>query len=209
MTPPKKETAAATKPKASTARKTPAKPKAAARAPRKTAKAIRNLRGMTVHARLYGKTPKDPFRIALNPRGQHGDATIVPVELIEDPTFVSGVGVLFEVITQTEFNELAYSQRVGYIERTDAPVIIRPEDTTVATAPDWDGKGRRPQDVAVQRTPQGRQASEREFSTGMHTADVPGSDAALHQMLSAGNEALPDGADIASRRVVVERVRGA
>lgn len=178
------------------------------RAPRKTAKAIRNLRGMTVHARLYSKTPKDPFRIALNPRGQHGDATIVPADLIEDPTFLAGVGVLFEVITQTEYKNLQYSQPVGYQQRTDAPTIERPEDTTVTSAPDWDGKGRLPQDREVTRTDRGRQASDREFGTGMHTTDVPGADHALHAQLKAGQEALPADVDLSSRRVVVERTRG-
>lgn len=195
--------------KKTTTRKAPVKAKTSTpRAPRRTAKAIRNLRGTVVHARLYSKNPKDPFRIALNPRGQHGDATVVPVELIDDPTFLAGIDVLFEVIPQTEFKNLRYSQPVGYQQRTDAPRVERPQDTTVTSAPDWDGKGRLPQDREVTRVERGSDAPVREFGTGMHTTDVPGSDHALHAQLKAGAEALPADVDLSSRRVVVERTRG-
>lgn len=201
---------AATKKTTTTAKKAPAK-KTTTRtaAPRKTAKTIRNLRGTVVHARFYSVSPKDPYRLALNPRGQVGDTSIIPVNLQDDPTFLSGVGVLWEVITATEAAKLRedYSP-VGYLGRTDAPQIIRVEDTTITSAPDWDGKGRLPQDREITRTPQGKQASEREFGTGVHTLDVPGSDAALHAGLKAGNEALPADVDLSSRRVVVERVKG-
>lgn len=195
--------------KTTTAKKAPAKASTTPRAPRKTAKTIRNLRGTVVHARLYSVSPKDPYRIALNPRGTVGDTTVVPVALQDDPTFLSGIGVLFEVITATEAKQLqgGYAP-VGYLGRTDSPEIVRPEDTTVTSAPDWDGKGRLPQDREVTRTSQGKQASEREFSTGMHTTDVPGSDTGLHAMLKAGQEAIPADVDITSRRVKVERVKG-
>ena len=203
----KKATTTAKKP--TTAKKAPAKSTTRTSAPRKTAKTIRNLRGTQVHARLRSKNPKDPFRIELQPRGQAGDTTVVPVELQSDPTFLDGIDVLWEVITASEAKELAAGYApTGYLGRNDAPVIIRPEDTTITTAQDWDGKGLAP----VERTVQGRQASQREFGTGMHTADVPGSDTGLHAQLKAaaeeGNNALPDGVDIASRRVSIERTRG-
>lgn len=192
-TAPAVEKAPARKPRAST--------------PRPTAKTIRNLRGTVVHARLLSQDPEKPFRIALQPRGLQGDTTTVPATLISDHTFVSGVDVLWEIITTTEARQVEY-QPVGYLGRTDAPQVIRPEDTTIASVEDWDGKGRVPQ----QRTPTGRQASEREFGTGLHTTDVPGADAALHQQLrqaqKAGETAMPDGVDIASRQVVIERARG-
>jgi hypothetical protein len=199
----KKQTAAAKK------ASTTAKPRATA--PRKSAKTIRNLRGTVVHARFYSVSPKDPYRLALNPRGQSGDTSVVPVALQDDPTFLAGIDVLWEIITATEAKALqgGYAP-VGYLGRSDAPQIIRTEDTTITSAPDWDGKGRLPVDREVKRTTQGKQLSERgEFGTGMHTVDVPGSDAALHAGLKAGQEALPDGVDISSRRVVVERVKGA
>lgn len=198
--------AATTKPKsASTAKKAaprPARPKAAT---------IRNLRGTVVHARLYSKDPEKPFRIALSPRGQQGDTTTVPADLVSDYTFTQGVGVLWEIITAAEAREAEYAP-VGYLGREDAPQIIRPEDTTVASAPDWDGKGRLPQDREVKRTSTGRQASEREAGTGMNLADFPGSDSGLHSQLraaqKAGESAMPPGVDVATRRVAVERVRG-
>lgn len=199
---------AAKKPTAKKGKTATAKP----RAPRKTAATIRNLRGTTVHARLFKLDHEKPFRIALNPRGQNGDTTTVPATLLDDATFLQGTGVLWEVITATEAKDLASSYPgVGYTERTDAPIVIRPEDTTVMSAEDWDGKGRVPQQRQVKRI-QGQEASNREYGTGMHTIDVPGSDQGLHAQLQAaqkaGESAMPENADLASRRVVVERVRG-
>lgn len=199
--------------KTTTAKKAPAKTATAKpRAPRKTAATIRNLRGTTVHARLYSLDREKPFRIALNPRGQSGDTTTVPVNLLDDDTFIKGTGVLWEIITATEAKQIAASApQVGYLERADAPVVIRPEDTTVMQAEDWDGKGRVPQQRQVKRI-QGQEASEREYGTGMHTIDVPGSDQGLHAQLQsaqkAGESALPENVDLSSRRVAIERVRG-
>lgn len=178
------------------------------RAPRKAAQTIRNLRGTVVHARLFSLDAEKPFRIALNPRGSNGDTTIIPVNLQDDPTYVAGVNVLWETITATEAKELKYGP-VGYLGRTDAAIIIRPEDNTLTTAKDWDGTGRRaPEDREVVRTERGKQASEREFGTGTRTTDVPGSDTALHALIKAGQDALPADVDISSRRVTIERVRG-
>lgn len=201
--------------KTTTRKKSLAAAKAPAR-PRKGPKTIRNLRELVVHGRLYSKSQKDPFRIALNPRGQVGDITIIPTDLTDDPTFLKGIGVLWEVITQSEARELeATYAPVGYLGREDAPQIIRDADTTITSADNWDGTGRRaPVDRNIKMKERGseQQHSDREFGTGMHTADVPGSDHALHAQLKAaqeaGTEALPDGVDLASRRVVVERVKG-
>lgn len=195
--------------KTTAAKKAPAQAKPRQSAPRKTAKTIRNLRGTVVHARLYSLDAEKPFRIALNPRGQNGDTTIIPVALQDDGTFVAGVNVLWEVLTATEAKELVYGP-VGYLGRTDAPQIIRQEDNTLTTAKDWDGTGRRaPQDREIVTKERGTDAPDREFGTGMHTADVPGSDSALHAQLKAGATALPEGVDISSRRVAVERIKGA
>lgn len=199
--------------KKTTATKAPAKTATAKpRAPRKTAATIRNLRGTTVHARLYKLDPEKPFRIALNPRGQHGDTKQVPANLLDDDTFVKGVDVLWEIITAAEAKAVAASApQVGYIQREDAPTIVRPQDTTITSAENWDGTGRLPQQREIKRI-QGQEASEREFGTGMHTADVPGSDQGLHAQLraaqKAGETAMPDGVDVQSRRVAIERVKG-
>ena len=192
-----------------TTRKAPAKKATTPRqaAPRKTAKTIRNLRGTVVHARLLSLDPTKPFRIALNPRGQNGDTTIVPVALQNDSTFVLGVNVLWEVLTATEAKALVYGP-VGYLGRTDSPKIIRPQDNTLTTAEDWDGTGRRaPEDRKIVNRKRGNE-TEREAGTGIHTIDVPGSDTGLHALLKAGQEALPTDVDISSRRVVVEHVKG-
>lgn len=177
-----------------TAKKAPAKSTTRTSAPRKAPKTIRNLRGTVVHARFYSLNPKDPYRIALSPRGQYGDTTIIPVALQEDPTFIQGVGILWEVITTTEAKKIAESYApVGYLGRENAPQVIRAEDTTIARQKDWDGKGRIPV---------------REAGTGMHTTDVPGSDTGLHEQLKAGQDALPPEANITDRRVTIERVKG-
>lgn len=196
-----------------TAKKAPAAAKKPS-PPRKGPKTIRNLRGTVVHARLYSQNQKDPFRIALNPRGQQGDTAVIPVALQDDGTYLQGVDVLWEVITQTEAKAIQYAP-VGYLGREDAPQVIRPEDSTVATADDWDGTGRRiPQERNLQHKERGSEQTH--GSTGMNLADLPGADHALHATLregqkaaeAMGQEATPEGVDVTSRRVVVERVKG-
>lgn len=206
-----------TEKKSSSKAKAPAK---RASTPRKTAKTIRNLRGTVVHLRLYSQSQKDPYRIELKPRGTQGDITTVPANLASDPTLTSAIGVLVEVITTAEANALRETYApVGYLGRSDAPVVVRPEDTTVSTADDWDGTGRRaPVDRNLEIKERGSEQvqSDREFGTGMHTTDIPGADHGLHATLKAGqdaaqamgSEATPEGVDVTSRRVVIERVKG-
>lgn len=193
--------------------KAPAK----ARAPRKTAQAVRNLRGTVVHLRLYSQSPKDPYRIELKPRGINGDATTIPAKLVDDPTLVSALGVMVEPITQTEFKALQRTYGpVGYLGRDETVVVVSDKDNTVTTADNWDGTGRRaPQERNVQHHERGSEMnqSDREFGTGMHVADVPGSDTALHADLKAqaaamGGNAVPEGVDLQSRKVTIEHVKG-
>lgn len=189
-----------------TAKKAPsaAKKTTTPRAPRKTQQWIRNLRGTVVHLRLYSQSPKDPYRIELAPRGYQGEITSVPVKLVDDPTLAQAVGVLIEFITETEAKQLQYQAGpVGYLGRGDEVTVVRPEDSTVATAADWDGKGRRPQDTL--RDARGREVPVRQVGTGQHFVDVPGSDPAMAAAARAGASAMPDGVDIASRRVVIEQ----
>lgn len=174
-----------------------AKPAAKPRAPKAGPKIIRNLRNMPVHLRL-GSDP--PYRIQLQPRGRQGDTASVPVALQEEYAFLRGVGTLFEVITQTEARKVEYGP-VGYVGRPDSATIYREEDTTIQTADNWDGKGRRaPEDRNIHRT-------------GQNLADVPGSDEGLHATIRAGqaevesNAALPEGVRF-DRQVTVERVKG-
>ena len=187
--------------------------------PRKTQVTIRNLRGTVVHMRLYSQNPKDPYRIELKPRGTQGDWTTVAAKYSDDPTLLQSVGVLVEVIPMTEAKALqATYGPVGYLGRTDAPQIIRPEDTTISTADNWDGKGTRPpQDRNFQMHERGSEMNQadRVAGTGMNLADVPGSDIGLHAGIRAqqevadpGNPATPEGVDLTSRKVVIEHVKG-
>ena len=198
------------------AAKTPKTPKT----PRKQALTIRNLRGTVVHLRLYSENPKDPYRIELRPRGTQGDWTTIPAKLTDDPTFTMAVGVLVEVIPLTEAKALSGGYApVGYLGRTDAPVVITAADSTVSTADNWDGKGNRaPQERNLKMHERGSEMTQadREFGTGMHTVDVPGADAGLHAGLKAqaavadalAKNATPEGVDVTSRRVVIEHVKG-
>jgi len=184
--------------------------------PRKTQVTIRNLRGTVVHMRLLSQNPKDPYRIELKPRYTPGDWTTVPAKLSDDPTLVQGIDVLVEVIPLSEARALQDSYGpVGYLGRTDAPVVITDADNTVSTADNWDGTGRRiPTERNFKMHERGSEMNQtdREFGTGMHTQDVPGSDAGLHAGLkaaqAAGKEALPPGADVSSRQVIIEHVKG-
>ncbi len=188
-------------------------------APKPAPVIIRNLRSVPVHLRLEGIGDK-PYRIQLAPRGNQGDTATVPVACQGDTPFTHGVGVLFEVITQTEKNklEVAYPA-TGYQTRT-ATEVIRPEDTTLATMPEWDGKGQAPYSE-VKRDSRNRQIPETQGRTGdhvnMNVHNFPGSDAGLHSQLAAGGDAaeaaalaakgvLPPGAF--PQRVVVEKARG-
>jgi hypothetical protein len=172
----------------------PAKP----RAPKAGPKIIRNITGVPVHFRLGNQ--KDPFRVQLAPRGQQGDTEAIPVALQQDYSFIKGNGQLFEIITETEARSLEYSP-VGYLGRVDAPKVYRQEDTTIQTADNWDGQGRRaPEDRNIR-------------TTGQKLSDVPGSDVALHDTIRGGqadvesNPAMPDGV-VFDRNVTVERVSG-
>lgn len=182
----------ATPSKTTTAAKAPAKP----RAPKAGPKIIRNITGVPVHFRLGSQ--KDPFRVQLAPRGQQGDTEAIPVALQQDYSFIQGRDRLFEIITETEARNLQYAQ-VGYLARDDAAQIYRQEDTTIQTADNWDGKGRRaPEDRNVR-------------TTGQKLADLPGSDVALHDTIRGGqaqtdaNPAMPEGV-VFDRSVKVERV---
>ena len=178
------------------ATKPPAKKAPARASTRKpTSKWIRNLHNCVVHVRV-GKH-KDPEHLNLEPRGTSGDTLAVDAQFTNDGSFVAGIGTLFEVITETEARDLqaSYPSR-GYRPHGEVQ-MVRPEDTEIMIAPDWDGEGRRPD--LVQKHP-----------TGMITTDVPGADAGLHAQIQEAedrNAALPPEAK-KPQRVVLERASG-
>lgn len=149
-------------------------------APAKKAKWIRNLRGVPVHLRLYGEGRTDPYRIQLNRRGLPGDIHQVPANLTDDGTFVAGIDVLFEVITESEARSIQYNVATGY---QGAPVVVeRPQDTVVSVVPDVDSKGK---------------------LIGPRVVRKPGSDR-QYEDLAEGNQALPKDAFKAATKI--ERV---
>lgn len=160
-------------------------------APKKGPKIIRNLRNMPVHLRLYSSlNPKDPFRVALEARGGRGDTSVIPINVQEAPQFVKGEGVLFEVITQTEYLKLEYE--IPSFERRDIAKVVRDEDTVISKQDNWDGA-------------KGTKQPERR-STGVNYYDAPGSDTGLHEKLRAAQDEA--GSFDPNRRVPIERVRG-
>jgi hypothetical protein len=153
---------------------------------RRTAKTIRNLRGTPVHLRLFGAGNDKPYRIELQPRGTSGDWHTVPASLTDDGTYVSGLGLLFEVIPTSEARAIQYQfAPVGLPPAT----VFRADENVVSREPEWDGTGQQPQ---------------RRAGAGPALADVLGSDAAMHESMREGNSALPEGAF--QQTVTVEKV---
>jgi len=192
----------------STPKKKPAakaKPAARKRAPRKKPSnvvLIKNLRQVPVHLRIQGELSDKLFRVELQPRGRVGDTAAIPKTLAESYQVVSGMGILFEQITETEAKNAVFPA-VGY-QQGEKAEIVRDADQVIATAEDWDGKGQSPRTQARKE--------------GQVFADVPGSDTALHEKLrSAQDEAssstrptaddmLPKGA--LQQKATIERVDG-
>lgn len=135
MTDEVKKPARTTTPRKVTPAKTRAKtvaktePKAPAR-PKKGPKIIRNLHAIGVHVRIENPEREKPFRVELKPRGTYGDIKSIPVGLQDSHEYRSGVGILFEVITETEARAIEYPA-VGYTPRLDAPILIREADTVI------------------------------------------------------------------------------
>jgi hypothetical protein len=144
-----------------------------------------------------------------------GDYDTIPAK------FVSGlkdVGVLYEIITETEKRELEYGPM--FYEAREQATILRDEDTVISTQENWDGKGRAPQnrEPVQRRDSHGHAILENDradVGAGPRYADVPGSDAAVHEGLRAGARQAADPSDAAlppgvsfDRRVTVERTRG-
>jgi hypothetical protein len=159
---------------------------------RRSAKTIRNLTNMLVHLRLQSPDADKPYRIELQPRGKPGDWHTVPARLTDTGTFLAGLDRRYEAIPLSEAKEIEYGPRMA--SHGPRAEVIRADQGVVHRGQDWDGTGRQPQQAAVT---QSRPA----------TADVPGSDAALHAALEGGGQsALPPGA--LDQRVTTERVKG-
>jgi hypothetical protein len=176
-----------------TTRKTPAKP----RATKPKAYYVRNIHNRVVHVR-YGKH-KDPEQLNLNPRGTPGDIGIVDAQYANDGSFLAGIDTLYEVITETEANQAKQSYVLP--TRQEKVEVVTDADSTILTAPNWDGKGR---NNPLQQT--------RTFGATPAYADIPGSDTPLHNALREEAKAqdpqsvLPPNAF--PQKVVVEKASG-
>lgn len=143
--------------------------KRTATTPRRTAKVIRNLRGTPVHIRLGPDDNK--YRIQLSRRGEPGDVSTVPANLIDDYTFTSGVGILFEIITQAEADNIVYGPSAT--NAVDPAKLVREEETVIKRVADVDTSPR---------------------NMGPTYINTPGSNVDLHAQLAEGNTALPSDA---------------
>lgn len=92
---------------------------------------IRNLRGIPVHLRLG--SANDPYRVALEPRGEQNDIAEIPERLAQGTTFSQSYrSGLFEVITQAEREAVEYGPMVdrrGVVDPlTGEAVQVLPSD---------------------------------------------------------------------------------
>lgn len=158
---------------------------------------------MPVHLRLNDSSGSRYF-IELQPRGTMGDVHRVPAALIDDHTFVSSVNQrIVEILTQTEVQKIDYGQ-VGY-RSPQAVKTTRPEDTTLVTKPDWDGRST--------RAPQRSIVTADQVTRSVEAPSFEQFPAELKRVTedrrATSEDMIPDGVDIESRKVTVERVRTA
>lgn len=166
---------------------------------------IRNLRNHPVHLRLRNPDADRPFFLQLTARGNVGDAERVPANVAESREFVEAVqGGVVEIVTLTELNKVEYPP-VGYLH-SPATQIVRPSDRDLMTVPDWDGKGRAPRHEAVIQRPLGDR-----FNAAPDVTAMPGADARMkvvgEDRKAGAADMIPDGVDLESRKVTVERIR--
>lgn len=204
---PTTKSAGSTAKKKSTVKKTTAaKPIAKTRVSTKPqARWIRNLRNHPVHLRLRNPEAERPFFLQLTARGGVGDAERVPANVAESREFIEAVqsGVV-EIVTLTELNKIDYPA-VGYLH-SPATQIVRPSDRDLTTVPDWDGKGRAPRHEAVIQRPLGDR-----FNAAPDVTSMAGGDAKMkvvgEDRKAGAADMIPDGIDLESRKVTVERIR--
>jgi hypothetical protein len=84
---------------------TKAKPAPKKSTPSNTNKYVRNVRGVDVRV-----TFDSGRRIQLAPRGQRNDMTAISKEELDDPIFLNNLGMLYEVISSSEANEIREKQ---------------------------------------------------------------------------------------------------
>jgi len=87
-------------------RKAPVKKAAVARKPASPVKKfIRNVRGVNVRV-----TFDSGRRVQLEPRGQRGDMSAVSKDELDDPIFLSNLGLLYEIISGADAEEIRAKQ---------------------------------------------------------------------------------------------------
>jgi len=99
------------------AKKAAAKP--AAKKPENTTNFIRNIRGVDIRVTFDSKR-----RIQLNARGQRGDMAAISKEELDDAIFLDNLGVLYEVISGADAQEI----RAKQLTNASSYASPRPED---------------------------------------------------------------------------------
>lgn len=185
------------------ASKTPASQKKTA-TPRKrttkTAKWVRNTRNCPVHLRLRDTNDQRYF-VELQPRGLYGDVHRVPAALTDDHSLVIAINQgIVEIVTQAEVNKIDYGI-IGY-QGSNGVEITRPDDRTVTTGGDWDGKGKAPARHILTQDDVTRPPSS--------TPNYDPTDATMKQVTedrrATQEDMIPANVDLRSRKVKVERV---
>ena len=144
-----------------------------------TKKHIRNIRGVDVRL-----TFESGRQVRLAPRGMRGDMTAVSKDELEDPIFLNNLGLLYEVITGKDADDVREKQNTNASTRT-----VRPEDfltnekgeaiADVTLESSYESQGKT---IATLETTEGGVHEEQSIdvvrnTVGPRIAVVPGSDA--------------------------------
>jgi len=168
----------------------------------RTAKWVRNTRNCPVHLRLRDTNDQRYF-VELQPRGIYGDVHRVPAALTDDHSLVTAINQgIVEIVTQAEVNKIDYGI-IGY-QGQNGVEITRPDDRTVITRDDWDGKGKSPQRAILTQDSVNRPIQARPVYNP--------ADATMRQVeedrRATAEDMIPANVDLSTRKVKVERVSG-
>ena len=144
-----------------------------------TKKHIRNIRGVDVRL-----TFDSGRRIQLAPRGMRGDLVAVSKDELEDPIFLNNLGLLYEVISGKDADDVRSKQGTNASTRTQRPEDILTNEkgeaiSNVSLDQSNESKGKT---LATLQTTEGGVHEEKSIdvvpnTVGPRIAVVPGSDA--------------------------------